>query len=272
MWRLSVALGGALIQLIRTRVVLLLCVVALAGCARTRTEEKRAVGSAGRELQGVTRLADERSGEIIWRANTDKKVVALTLDDGPDPRYTPTVLELARTKGLKLTFFLVGREIQLHPELARKEVAEGHVIGNHTWDHPTLTYDTESQDISEIERCEDEIEGICGKRTHLFRPPKGMWDGDTFLAALGLGYRMVLWSVALEHHSAKTPEAMAERVIRKIRPGMIILAHDGEPCHPIDREQTIRALPILVEGLQKQGYQFVTVPELLELAKEQRRR
>jgi peptidoglycan/xylan/chitin deacetylase (PgdA/CDA1 family) len=239
-----------------------ICFSALGGCAKVR----QAVG----RTEVATQRAERRSGEIIWRVNTDEKAVALTLDDGPDPKYTPQVLKLARQRGLRLTFFLVGREIQLHPALARQEVAEGHVIGNHTWDHPTMTYDSERQDISEIERCEDDIEKICGERTHLFRPPKGMWDGDTFVAALAAGYHMILWTVALEHHTAKTPQAMAQRVIERIRPGMIILAHDGEPCHPVDREKTMKALPLLAAGLQKKGYRFVTVPELLRLGREER--
>jgi peptidoglycan/xylan/chitin deacetylase (PgdA/CDA1 family) len=237
----------------------LACGMVVAGCSEARKVARRSEEEAGRRHGSGT-------PEIVWKVATKEKVVALTFDDGPDPRYTPQVLRLARKKGLKLTFFLVGREIQLHPALAREEVAEGHVIGNHTWDHPTMTYDTERQDISEIERCEGEIEKVCGERTYLFRPPKGMWDGDTFLAALAAGYRMILWSVALEHHTAKTPHAMAERVVRKIRPGMIILAHDGEPCHPVDREKTMKALPILVDALQKRGYRFLTVPELLTLA------
>jgi peptidoglycan/xylan/chitin deacetylase (PgdA/CDA1 family) len=247
-----------------TAVALVLsCGVVVAGCAAA-TREARQV-----ELR-VAHRAEERSGEIVWRVKTDRKVVALTLDDGPDAKYTPTVLQLARHKGIKLTFFLVGREIQRYPDLARREVAEGHAIGNHTWDHPVLPRDTPLQDLSEIERCEDEIEKICGERTHLFRPPKGYWDGDVFLEAEDLGYRMILWSAALEHHTAKTPQAMAERVLRRIRPGMIILAHDGEPRGPIDRSKTMKALPILVDGLQERGYRFVTIPELLELRTENR--
>jgi peptidoglycan/xylan/chitin deacetylase (PgdA/CDA1 family) len=243
--------------------IALLCLAASGGCSGPRRPRNEASPAA----EGAARVQEKRSGEIIWRASTKEKVVALTLDDGPDPKYTPRVLRLARERGLKLTFFLVGREIELHPELARQEVAEGHVIGNHTWDHPTMAYDSERQDIAEIERGEDEIEKICGERTHLFRPPKGMWDGDTFAAALTLGYRMILWSVALEHHSAKTPEAMAQRIVEKIRPGMIILAHDGEPCHPVNREKTMEALPILVKRLQGRGYRFVSIPELLDLGK-----
>jgi peptidoglycan/xylan/chitin deacetylase (PgdA/CDA1 family) len=239
------------------------CLLSAAACVTTHRTGGKARGGGDQAGRGAGRT----SGEVVWRVQTDRKVVALTLDDGPDPKYTPTVLALARSKGVRLTFFLVGREIQLHPELARQE---GHVIGNHTWDHPTLAPGSERQDLSEIERCEDEIEKICGVRTHLFRPPRGRWDGDTFLAAADLGYRMVLWSVTLEHHSAKTPEAMARRVIDAIHPGMIILAHDGEPGHPLNRGKSVAALPLLIDGLQKKGYRFVTVPELLALDKKSR--
>lgn len=131
-----------------------------------------------------------------------------------------------------------------------------------------MTRSSEGQNIGEIERCEREIERVCQVHTHLFRPPKGEWDGETFVSAEDLGYRMVMWSVTLEHRSAKTPEEMAERVIARVSPGIIILAHDGEPSHAIDRRKTMAALPILIEGLRKRGYRFVTVPELLQEAKE----
>lgn len=243
-------------------VIFIFCAFALSGCVPVKKENR-----AEADMKTVARPGAEIVGDVIWRVKTNRKVVALTLDDGPDPKYTPQVLKLAREKELKLTFFLVGREIQLHPELARQEVAEGHVIGNHTWDHPVLKLLDEGHDIMEIEKCEKEIEKICGRKTHFFRPPKGLWDGDTFLAAAELGYRMILWSVALEHHAAKTPEEMARRVLKKVRPGMIILAHDGEPCHPVNRSKTMKALPLLVDGLLKEGYTFVTVPELLEISK-----
>jgi peptidoglycan/xylan/chitin deacetylase (PgdA/CDA1 family) len=253
----------------------------LVGCGRARTEEHiainrvrqdtaRVVSAVRRDVGQDIHRAEEDSGEIIWRVKTKEKVVALTLDDGPDPKYTPTVLDLARKKGIKLTFFLVGREIQAHTDLAKREVAEGHAIGNHSWDHPDMTRESEYQDIGEIEKCEDEIQTICGERTHLFRPPKGYWDGDTFVAAGGMGYRMIMWTIALEHHTAKTPAAMAKRVIDKIVPGMIILAHDGEPCQPVDRHKTMKALPLLVDGLLAKGYRFVTISELLALGRQGR--
>ncbi len=248
------------IKIMKSAIIFTLCILAFSGCASVKENHMK------EDRNSAARRGEEIFGDIIWRVETNKKVVALTLDDGPDPKYTPKVLKLAREKHIKLTFFLVGREIELHPELARQEVAAGHVIGNHTWDHTVMKLLDEGHDVMEIEKCEKEIEKICGRRTHLFRPPKGLWDGDTFLAAAESGYRMILWSVALEHHAAKTPEEMAQRVLKKVRPGMIILAHDGEPCHPVNRGKTMKALPLLVDGLLKEGYSFVTVPELLELA------
>jgi len=222
------------------------------------------------EIDPVQR-AEQGAGEITWRVKTERKVVALTIDDGPDPKYTPTVLAIARQKGIKLTFFLVGREVELHPDLARREVAEGHAVGNHTWDHPLLIRETAAEDIAEIKRCQDQVESVCGRRTRLFRPPWGLWDEDAFVEAERLGYRMILWTVGVEHHSAKTPEAMAQRVLDEVRPGAIILAHDGEPNGPIDRSKTMKALPLIIDRLQEQGYRFVTLPELLRIGRRTRR-
>ena len=221
------------------------------------------------------------AGQIVWRVRTSRKVVALTLDDGPNPKYTPVALKIAREHGAKLTFFVLGREVEQHPELVRVAVSEGHAIANHGWDHTLLTERPERGSrkapagggtLSEIAReqirsCEEAVAKACQVRTDVFRPPKGVWDSETSLAAESLGYRMALWTITLEHRSASSPQEMADRVISRITPGMIILAHDGEPKPPIDRRKTMAALPLLIDGLRKKGYEFVTVPELLALAK-----
>jgi peptidoglycan/xylan/chitin deacetylase (PgdA/CDA1 family) len=202
----------------------------------------------------------------IRRVETSEKVVALTLDDGPDPKYTPLVLELARKHHLALTFFVTGEHVRLHPELARRIAAEGHVIGNHTWSHNIMLGLSEGEDAAEIEACGAEIEKVCAYRPRLFRPPKGKLDDNVTRAAASLGYTIVLWSVAVEHHDEKTPEGMAHRVLERVQPGSIILAHDGSPHERVARDKTMAALAILVGELQKQGYRFVTVPELLAVA------
>ncbi len=136
----------------------------------------------------------------IWSVPTDQKVVALTFDDGPDPKYTPKLLEILKAKGVKATFFLVGKNAAAHPELAEAEVAQGHAVGNHTWNHVTMTGLNARRSRTEITRCEQELDRACGPRPHLLRPPKGKWDDDTYEAASALGYTIVLWSLELEHH------------------------------------------------------------------------
>ena len=248
----------------RLRVLLIAVLAAVAlvpmGCKQKRAHTSRLGKSPS---PPALRLAEQLSGEIVWRVHTGRKIAAITLDDGPDPRFTPTVLKIAKEKGIKLTFFDVGKEIKAHPDLARQELAEGHVIGNHTWDHPHLPMVSAHTEITEIDHCEREIVKICGEKTHLFRPPYGKWDSDTFIDATDEGYRIILWTVAVEHRTAKTPEAMAKRVIRKAKPGMIILLHDGELSPKGSREKSMEALPLVIDGLKKKGYEFVTIPELI---------
>jgi peptidoglycan/xylan/chitin deacetylase (PgdA/CDA1 family) len=209
---------------------------------------------------------------VVWRVPvpTNQKVVALTFDDGPDPVYTPAILELARAKGAKFTFFVVGRQGSLYPDIVKRMAAEGHAVENHTWDHHEMTRLSERQDVSEIELCDDEITSITGSRPSFMRPPRGEWDDDVYRAAAALGYRVIMWSIELEHHPRRSPQQMAQRAINLARPGMIILAHDGAVDRHFDRTKTMQALPILVDGLLKKGYRFVTVPELMGMATDTR--
>ena len=244
-------------SLIKTIAIILLAIVAI----------RTTIGwhQAKNEVRLVAKNWEKGSGSIIWRGHTRQKVVAITLDDGPDPKFTPRVLEMAKKYDIPFTVFLVGKEVQLHPQLAQQEKDAGFVIGNHTWDHPDMKSEDLQQDFDEVAKASAEIQKVTGDKTMLFRPPKGLWDGDTFLAAIDEGYKIVLWSVALEHHTCHTPQEMADRVLNKVQPGYIILAHDGEPCHPISREKSIEALPLLIEGLKAKGYRIVTVPELMKL-------
>ncbi len=204
---------------------------------------------------------------VLWSVTTNQKVVALTFDDGPDPKYTPKLLEIAKAKGVKLTFFLVGKNVAAHPELAQAEVAQGHAVGNHTWDHWTMTGLNERRSRSEITRCQEELDRVCGPRPHLLRPPKGKWDDDTYQAASSLGYTIVLWSLELEHHPKHSAQELARRTAGLVRPGTIILADDGEANQVADRTKTLQAVTLLIDELQRQGYRFVTIPELVELEK-----
>ena len=230
-------------------------VIGLARGQQPATSVLASPGSAARPAPQV----------VVQQVPTTRKVVALTFDDGPDPKYTPAVLAFARTQGVKVTFFLVGRQVQQYPDLVRAEAADGHALGNHTWDHHTMTQLSARQSRSEIGRCDDAITRLVGKQPHLLRPPKGLWDQDTYRAARALGYPIVLWSIELEHHPGRTPQQLAQRALNLVRPGAIILAHDGEASFTTDHSKTLLALPLLVDGLRKKGYEFVTIPELLAL-------
>ncbi|HHW13374.1 MAG TPA: polysaccharide deacetylase family protein, partial [Firmicutes bacterium] len=133
-------------------------------------------------------------------------------------------------------------------------------LGNHTYSHPEMTGLTPEALAAEIARDETEIVAATGRRTVYFRPPKGYLDRQSFRVIQNAGYRVILWSVALEHHDLLTPAAMAERVLGRVEPGAIILLHDGR----INRMLSVEALPLIIRGLKQRGYRFLTVGQLLE--------
>ena len=198
---------------------------------------------------------------IVYSAPTRERLVALTFDDGPHPVYTPEILRILDRYHVKATFFLVGSRAEQYPGLVREIAVRGHAIGNHSFTHPhDITADSPAGIASEIGRCGQEIERLTGRRPRLFRPPMGAVSDAVLKAAGDEGYRTILWTVSADHHDAPTPEAMAERVLRQIRPGAIILAHDG--MYPM-RWKDVAATPLIIEELQRRGYRFVTIPELL---------
>lgn len=206
---------------------------------------------------------ESHSGQVLCGARTRQPVVALTFDDGPDPRFTPRILDTLRRYGVKATFFDTGRHVLAYPALARLEVKRGHQIGNHTFSHPYLERQSARKVRSEVTDCETALYRTLGLRSHLFRPPRGTWNPTIFREARRQGDRIILWTVALDHHGVKTPRASAARVMRLVQPGGIILMHDGGGS---SREMTVRALPLLLDGLRKRGYRCVTVPELLHIS------
>lgn len=210
-------------------------------------------------------IAGPWRNKIVYAVSTKEKVVALTYDDGPHPVYTPQLLDVLDKYHVKATFFMVGERMEEYPDIVREVIRRGHVIGNHTYTHPhDIKLDTSEQVIRELDRCEEVIERFTGQRAHLFRPPRGLTDGTVFSIAEEEGYETVLWTICADHHDAPRPLQMAQRVIRNIRPGAIILAHDGRFFM---RWKDVAATPMIIEALQKQGYRFVTIPELLDLGR-----
>ncbi|MGI6550780.1 MAG: polysaccharide deacetylase family protein [Syntrophomonadales bacterium] len=204
-------------------------------------------------------VASSFNPDIITRAHTNQKVAALTFDDGPDPRYTLEILEILEEYQIPATFFVVGEDALLNPEIITAQVYAGHEIENHSFTHPDLLRNTDLTTNEEILWCQEAVQKLTGREPLYFRPPRGLYNPDIVKLASVYGYRLVLWSVCLENRTAPTPEAMAARVVKKCGPGSIILAHDGRT----DRSKTVKALPILIESLLQKGYRLVTLEQLL---------
>jgi len=213
-------------------------------------------------------VSSPRHEGVVTCVSTRQKVVALTFDDGPHPTFTPEILAALDKYGVKATFFMIGRRMEQYPQLVRQVLARGHAIGNHTYTHPhNIEADTPAQIIRELDMCEQVIERMTGRRASLFRPPLGLVNGTVAAIAQDEGYRTILWTVSADHHDAPTPKAMAERVLRRVRPGAIILAHDGTFR---TRWKDAAAVPLIIQALRRQGYAFVTVPELLKIGARRR--
>jgi len=205
---------------------------------------------------------------LYWQDNAvrsvfaQEKVVALTFDDGPDPRFTPRILAILRRQHIHATFFMIGRQIEKYPALAKQVITDGNSIENHTYSHPDLPLDSRVQVMRELDHCEQLIERTTGTHAHLFRPPLGMLSNTIINQVEHEGYRTILWTVCADHHDAPTPALMAARVLQHTRPGTIILLHDGTLS---SRWKDVEATALIITGLQQQGYHFVTIPELLAL-------
>lgn len=194
---------------------------------------------------------------LIWRARTDRRAIALTFDDGPDPRWTPRVLDLLAAAGARATFFCCGEAARRHPDLVRR-VAQLGEVGNHSWSHADLaTLSDESLD-DEVNHTHELLGAITGQPPALFRPPYGNLRGAVLLAAARRRYRAVLWSDMVQHAHA-TPAADTARLLARAAPGQILLAHDGRG----NRAGVLARLPALLRGLREDSFELVTVSELL---------
>jgi peptidoglycan/xylan/chitin deacetylase (PgdA/CDA1 family) len=185
--------------------------------------------------------------------------VALTFDDGPSVPYTGQVLDVLKREHVRATFFLCGENAVAHPELVRRILAEGHEIGNHTWSHPWLYLMSRERIADEIDRTQDALEKITGRRPRLFRPPYGVRWFTLWPLLRERGLTMVMWS-ARGYDGRYDADGIAKAALRELGPGGIILLHDGFETHApaeVDRAATVRALPAIIAGARAAGYEFV---------------
>jgi len=196
----------------------------------------------------------------VYRANVHEREVALTFDDGPDPRYTPQILADLRKYDAHATFFVMGNAAEKNPGLVEQELADGNEVGVHTFDRhvrfPSIAQTAADQQIDLGRRA---VTKVTGDKSTLFRPPYGAWRPWVVAAAEQQGMRTILWSVCFDHRSAKTPKAISNRVLSLVRPGEILLLHDARG----NRRKAVSALPTVLRELDRRGYKVVTVSHLL---------
>lgn len=202
----------------------------------------------------------------FYRAQRADKVVALTFDDGPSPEWTPQVLDELKKAEVKATFFMLGNHVERYPEIARQVLAEGHEIGNHTYDHHVLIYYKMEELEKEIKDAEKAIKTVTGQNTRYFRPPKAWLSSREKKKIEEMGYKIVLWSLNSKDWVTYHDKQITSYILKRIRPGDIILFHDSGGVFTAEggnRTQTIKTIPRLVKKLKERGYRFVTISELM---------
>ena len=201
----------------------------------------------------------------MFRVQTNQRMVALTFDDGPDPRWTPRVLALLRQYNAHATFFEVGKNVVAHPDLVHAVLGDGNEVADHTWDHPDLEIMPTVMVDREITQGANAITQVGAPAPKYFRPPKGFTDDAVSVLANANQYRTIFWDLCLEafvDHTGNMPEAVGD-MLGRVQPGSIILAHDGGIP---DRTKTMKTLPMLLQGLKARGYKMVDVTTLLKAA------
>ncbi len=202
----------------------------------------------------------EKTGNVIWDRETDEKMIALTFDDGPDPQYTPEILEVLAKHNAKATFFVLGMHAKQFPNIVHRQMLEGHEIGNHTYHH-IYSIKSKKKLQAELDATADVIEQITKRRPQLYRPVGGDYNDLIIDTAVENDYLVVLWSWHQDTHDWKNPgvDKIVDHVLSGIGPGDVILFHDSGG----DRSQTVDALDKILTELDKEGYEYVTMSQLL---------
>ncbi|HJR27006.1 MAG TPA: polysaccharide deacetylase family protein, partial [Acidimicrobiales bacterium] len=209
---------------------------------------------------GAAPRADARGATLVHEtplapAGAGEMVVALTFDDGPHPRYTPAILDVLARYGVQATFFALGREAERHPDLVQRIVAEGHAIANHTWDHPDLRTLDEQQFAHQVDHTNDVLHSISGHRPICARPPYGRSDPNVTSRLAARGLTNVVWSIDSRDFAKPGAGAIVDSALDGLHPGAIILLHDGGG----NRDQTIEALPTIIERIQAAGHRIAPI-------------
>ncbi|HHV71986.1 MAG TPA: polysaccharide deacetylase family protein [Clostridia bacterium] len=236
----------------------------------------------GLELQGGSESTSRKISKdvvIDYSAKYPKMVylsgskrtnkIALTFDDAPDNVYTPQILDILKQYNVKATFFVIGKTAQNYPDIMKRIVEEGHVIGNHSFNHANIAKLSPAEFAQDLDLAEQTIFNLTGIKTAFYRSPYGVLSDEIVKILDDKGYKIVAWSVDSLDWKGLTAEQVEANIFSNVTKGSIILQHSaGGPEE--DLSGTVKALPKIIEKLQQQGYQFVTVDKLLNLPAEKK--
>jgi peptidoglycan/xylan/chitin deacetylase (PgdA/CDA1 family) len=225
-------------------------------------------GSAGAAAIAAGYQSMAPTGQWFGRTFTGlprgTRQLALTFDDGPNDPHTLRLLAVLARHEVHATFFLIGSRVQQRPDIVREIAAAGHVIGNHTFTHPLLTFQSASQIRRELVDCRSALQDAVGEHSNLFRPPFGGRRPGVLSIARDLSLEPVMWNVTGYDWDAPAVEAIEQKVAKRVRGGNVILLHDGGHTQMgADRSQTVIATDRLIARYKSQGYTFVSIPQMM---------
>ena len=202
-------------------------------------------------------------GTTDWRGPASTGSIALTFDDGPTDD-TERILDRLAAGDVRAAFFMVGRQVERHPAIARRVVAEGHEVGNHSYSHPAYLYRSARETRRELERTQEVIAATAGVRPYWARPPYGVRSRAYFAAARDLGLRTVQWTVSGYDWKPRPAERIALDVIRNLSAGSIVLLHDGDSEGKRDRRATVAAVPRIIAAAHARQLTISPLARLLD--------
>lgn len=217
--------------------------------------------TCGAAVHGTYHRNSPLFGTVLGSLPTDAREVALTFDDGPNPDATPHILDTLAREQVPATFFVLGRHAERWPELVLRTAREGHQIGNHGYFHRKLHTHGPTYVRRDLELGMTAIERASGVRPRAFRAPHGFRNPWVTPIARSLGQRTIGWSLGVWDSARPGVDQIVRRTLEGIRPGAILLLHDGDGYDPDgDRLQTAQALPLIIDALRTRGYRFRPLP------------
>jgi peptidoglycan-N-acetylglucosamine deacetylase len=238
---------------LQSRIVLKPLLMSAAGLAAAVTAGYQSMAPTG-QWYGST---------FIGISNSSKQL-ALTYDDGPNDPHTFHLLEVLAKHNVHATFFLIGKFVQQRPDIVRELAKAGHVIGNHTFTHPQLIFKTGAQARNEILQCKQAISDAIGEHSNLFRPPFGGRRPVTLRVARELGLQTIMWNITGYDWNAPPAEEIEQKIAKRVQGGNVILLHDGgHKALGADRSNTVQATDRLITKFKTEGYEFVTIEQMM---------